>query len=178
MPGRFSSFSSFDNLRYKCATCEEVHQGLPGLGFSAPRYWSDNVDRKTSYLTADTCVIHETDFFLRGLLQVPIINTSGHLGWGVWSSASRKSFELYLSGEVLGDDHTGDPFFGWFSNSLPGYEETLSLKCSLTPQKSDLRPLIEIEPSSHQLSIDQREGITVERALEFVELSGIRILSV
>jgi hypothetical protein len=37
---------------------------------------------------------------------------------------------------------------------------------------------LEIEPLSHELSIDQHGGMTVESALDCIERSGNRILSV
>jgi hypothetical protein len=173
MFGRFKSLSKFSNLRYKCATCDKVHKGLPDLGFDAPIYWHGERESEDSVLNTDLCVLEGRDFFLRALLEIPIRESRERLGWGVWSSVSRENFNLYVSSK-----QSSGPFFGWFSNSPPGYEETLNLKCSLQQQKSGLRPLIDLEPTEHQLSIDQREGITVERALALIELSGIRILSV
>lgn len=172
MFGRFKSLSSLGNLRYKCTTCDKVHKGLPDLGYDAPAYWHGEKDHGTSRLNSDLCVLNDRDFFLRALLEIPIKETRDRLGWGVWSSVSRENFDRYASGDESGS------YFGWLSNSLPGYEETLHLKCSLQLQGASLRPLIDLEPSDHQLSIDQRDGIGVERALELIELTGIRILSV
>ncbi|MBK1866533.1 DUF2199 domain-containing protein [Aestuariivirga sp. YIM B02566] len=174
MTRHYSSFP--DSLRYKCASCEEIHSGLPDITFASPAYWKDGLDPETSRLTSDLCKIEDEDFFLRCLLEIPIRETNVSLGWGVWSSVSRANFDLYVA-EYDSDNPSG-PFFGWFSNSLPGYAETLSLKCSLQPQNSGLRPILELEPADHQLAIDQRDGITVERALEFIELCGLRVLSV
>lgn len=149
---------------------------MPDITFASPAYWKDGLDPETSRLTSDLCKIEDEDFFLRCLLEIPICETSVSLGWGVWSSISRANFDLYIA-EYDSDNPSG-PFFGWFSNSLPGYAETLSLRCSLQPQNSGLRPILELEPADHQLAIDQRDGITVERALEFIELCGLRVLSV
>lgn len=175
MTTRYSSFP--DGLRYKCTSCEELHSGLPDISYAAPIHWSDEAIPHGSYLDADICVIEDRDFFLRCLLEIPIRSTDTRLGWGVWSSVSRESFQLYRTDVAPGDDLPG-PFFGWFSNRLPGYAETLNLKCSLSLRELNLRPMLELEPTDHPLAVDQREGITIERALELIELTGIRILSV
>jgi len=165
--------ATLSSIRYKCATCEKIHDGLPDLGFDAPIYWHGKHDSKTSLLDSDLCVLNGKDFFLRALLEIPIPKSGERLGWGIWSSVSRDNFDLYAKGEQLSGS-----YFGWFSNHLPGYEDTVNLKCMLHLQDAGLRPLVELGATDHQLAIDQREGITVERALELIELSGIRILSV
>lgn len=60
-----------------------------------------------------------------------------------------------------------ETMFGWFSNSLPGYPETMNLKCHVQPRESGLRPIIELEPTDHPLSIQQREGIKFEEAVAY-----------
>jgi hypothetical protein len=168
--------SSFpDSLRYKCTSCDELHQGLPHLSYPAPEYWSDSLASETSFLTDDLCSIANEDFFIHCLLEIPIQDTPEVLTWGVWSSLARDNFKLYADGASAGLQTS---MFGWFSNSLPSYPETLNLKCAVRPREAGLRPLIELEPTDHPLSLDQRQGITVERALEFLEATGIRVFSV
>ena len=62
--------------------------------------------------------------------------------------------------------------FGWFSNSLPGYPETLSLKCMLHARPGGLRPLIELEATDHPLSVAQRQGIPFQQAADYVHAPG------
>jgi Uncharacterized protein conserved in bacteria (DUF2199) len=66
----------------------------------------------------------------------------------------------------------GRPWFDWFSNRLKGYPDTLSLKCRAIPRDGRARPCIELEPTSHPLAFEQREGITFERLLEIYTLNG------
>ena len=72
MFGRFKSLSKLSNLRYKCATCDKVHKGLPDLGFDAPIHWHGERESETSLLNTDFCVLDGRDFFLRALLEIPI----------------------------------------------------------------------------------------------------------
>jgi hypothetical protein len=60
------------------------------------------------------------------------------------------------------------PNFGWLSNRLWQYPDTLNLKCKVISQPVDRRPLIELEPTDHPLSVEQRNGISQQR---FIELS-------
>ena len=60
-------------------------------------------------------------------------------------------------------------YFGWLSNSLPDYPETLSLKTSVHTRDLGLRPLIELEPTDHPLAVEQREGITMARVRQIAE---------
>ncbi|HZG42899.1 MAG TPA: DUF2199 domain-containing protein [Longimicrobium sp.] len=50
-----------------------------------------------------------------------------------------------------------------------GYPDTLLLKTYVHLQPVPVRPLVELEPTDHPLAVDQREGVTQERAREIVE---------
>jgi hypothetical protein len=62
------------------------------------------------------------------------------------------------------------PYFGWLSNSIAGYPETLNLKTNVHTRSLDLRPTIELERTDHPLALEQHEGISAERLRELVEL--------
>jgi len=71
----------------------------------------------------------------------------------------------------LWDDpaRTQEPaYFGWLSNSLPGYPETLNLPCDVVTAEFDLRPNIVLRDGDHPLIDEQREGITVDRLLDLI----------
>jgi hypothetical protein len=117
-------------------------------------------------LTSDTCIIDDENFFIRGVIEIPIRGSSESFGFNVWVSQKRENFITYVrnfeSSEI-------GPFFGWLSNSLSCYSpSTLSLKTMAHFRGGGLRPAIELEPTDHPLAVDQREGITLERAWELV----------
>ncbi|HEX4157709.1 MAG TPA: DUF2199 domain-containing protein, partial [Rhizomicrobium sp.] len=62
------------------------------------------------------------------------------------------------------------PKFGWLSNNLSLYPETLSLKTNLHLRGGGIRPFIELEPTDHPLAIEQREGISIERVEEIAAM--------
>ena len=61
------------------------------------------------------------------------------------------------------------PFFGWLSTEVGYYEEsTINLKTMVHFIGGGKRPVVELEPIEHPLAIDQRNGITLEKAWEIV----------
>lgn len=156
-------------LRFKCPKCTAWHSELPDIGYDRPYYATGMTDEQKSlvFLTSDLCVIAETDFFIRCVLPVPIKGTGETFGWGVWSSLSEQNFLRYQSSydEDMSD---WDPMFGYLSNQLPDYPDTLLLKLSVQPRARGLRPLLTLEPTDHPLAIDQREGISLEDVLKLV----------
>ncbi len=112
-------------------------------------------------------------FFVRCVLLVPIVAASGdRFGFGVWSTLSKQNFTLYVDTFDGGEQGGLGPWFGWFSNRLKGYPDTLNLKCRVMPRDGRERPLVELEPTAHPLAVEQRDGITFDRLLEIYALNG------
>ena len=157
---------------FLCKCCGERHEGLPDLAFDAPYYYDDlSKDQKRTIATkdADLCTIANEDFFIRGILLIPIIGMDAEFGLGVWVSLSQRNFQRYVELYDAADPTAEGPFFGWFSNRLPSYPETLSLKTNVHLQPYPNRPQIELEPSDHPLSVHQRHGINVVALQNFIE---------
>jgi hypothetical protein len=105
------------------------------------------------------------------VLEIPIVGTSDRFRYGIWSSLSEKSFKRVVE---LWDDParvSETPYFGWLSNSLPGYPETLNLPADVVTRETDLRPVMELHDGDHPLVAEQREGITMDRVREIAELN-------
>ena len=155
-------------MSYICSTCDEEHDDLPDIGSDRPDYyWSvaEEFRAEKITLTEDICIIDE-DYFIRGVIEIPIIDGAERFGFGVWVSQKKENFEKYLE---YPDSAEIGPFFGWLSTRLNCYtEETLLLKTMAHFQGNGLRPLIEIEPGNHQLFVDQQNGITLQKAWEIV----------
>lgn len=171
-------------LRWKCGSCDEWHVG-PCLDFSydAPLYWrkqydevntesdlSPSRDQKSSktFLSDDYCSIEDRDFFVRGIIHLPIVGTTETLRWGVWGSLSRDHFERLMRTDDDPKRVELPALFSWLSNRIPEYPDTLNLKMYAHIQKPNLRPYFELEPTSHPLSQEYHHGITVERVKEIM----------
>jgi len=153
-----------DATSFVCATCGARHESASGFSFDAPDHYAGltpEEQRTIAELGPDTCVIAATDHFVRGCLEIPVHGQSDPFVWGVWVTLSPINFVRYA--ETLGRDTAAEgPYFGWFSNQLPGYPDTLNLKTNVHFRSGRLRPAIELEPTSHPLAVHQRDGIAPE----------------
>jgi hypothetical protein len=64
------------------------------------------------------------------------------------------------------------PYFGWLSNKLPGYPNTLNLKTTVQSKNVNWRPYIRLEPTEHPLAVEQRNGISSARVQELAALTA------
>jgi hypothetical protein len=166
---------------WTCPSCGEKHAGLFDLACDKPDFWHGDEGRSPNsavlasdnVLTEDFCVLNGEHFFVRCVLRLPIIGaTDEYFGYGVWATLSKKNFHIYLETFDAGNQGGLGPWFGWLSNRLTGYPDTLNLKCQLHPRDDRQRPLIELEPTGHPLAIEQQHGITLDRVLEIYALHG------
>jgi hypothetical protein len=152
---------------FECEACGETHEGLPDLVTPAPYHWYTipvEEREKRARRDSETCVIDDEDYFVRSVLLIPIVGTEESFGFGVWTTLSKENFGRFVElGGKLGPKPSG-PFFGWFSTRLQGYPDTVNLKAQVHLQEAPLRPLVELEPTNHPLSVEQRIGMTPARA--------------
>lgn len=156
---------------FQCHTCGKWHDGLPlDYGYDAPHYWSENLRSDAdSFLNSDLCVIRKKDYFVRGLIEIPVIGSDRGFRWGVWTSLSKTNFDKIV--ELWNDPKLLDepPYFGWLSSSIKSYPETLNLKSNVQSRSVQQRPYIVLESTDHPLPVEQRYGITKERVREIAE---------
>ena len=156
-------------MEYRCSSCGELHDDLPDLALHKPDQWFDVPEDERHArveLTSDTCIIDNKDFFIRGIIEIPIIDYPRSFGLGVWVSQKQENFRTYL--DNFESSEIG-PFFGWLCNRITYYEEeTLLLKTMAHFRGDGLRPWIELEPTDHPLAVDQRNGITLQTAWDIV----------
>lgn len=164
-----------------CPSCGSTHSGVFDLACNKPDFWQGPEEQRpnsevlssNNILTEDFCILDAQHYFIRCVLRLPIIGAADqYFGYGVWSTLSEKNFKLYLDTFDSGEQGNLGPCFGWFSNRLKGYANTLNLTCQVHPQAGRKRPWIELEDTRHQLAIEQRKGITFDRLLEIYALDG------
>ena len=158
---------------WQCTACGERHQGLFDLGCAKPDFWQGSevyqpnsaAQNSANCLTEDFCVLDDTHYFVRCVLRLRLVGLPGeYFAFGVWSSLSKKNFEKYMETFDSGQQEDLGPWFGWVSNRLKGYPDTLKLKCMVHPQAARQRPWIELEAGEHPLAIDSTRGITFGQA--------------
>lgn len=174
-------WSPFLDRSWSCARCGDPHHGLFDLACAKPDFWqgpedyapNSAINPASHCLTEDFCILDGEHFFVRAILRIPLRGLPGRsFSYGVWSTLSKQNFERYAGTFDSGDQEGLGPWFGWFSNRLQGYPDTLNLKCQVHLQSGRQRPWIELEPSEHPLAVESREGITYERLLEIYAIYG------
>jgi hypothetical protein len=155
---------------YICGTCGQYHPEIPmEFGTDAPLLYdtisSEGRDARCD-LTSDLCVVDEQHFFIRGCLEIPVLDGNGPFVWGVWTSLSKDNFKRTLQLWKTEGRENEPPHFGWLSTRLPFCPETLNLKCHVRTRPIGERPVIELEPTDHPLAVEQRNGITMARVRE------------
>ena len=156
-----------------CKKCGERHEGIPDLGYALPLPIAElSADERAqrAKISDDFCTLDEENFFVRGVLELPIIGQADRFGLGVWSSLRRINFQRYVETFEDKDQSKLGSFFGWFSNRLPNYPDTFLLKCEVHPRDGNKRPSITLQPTDHPLSLEERFCIELEKVLEL--LSG------
>ena len=156
-----------------CTTCGQSHTGVPtGYSYEAP--WTlytvpESARSERCFLDTDYCVIYNEDFFVRGCLEIPIIGAAEPFIWGVWVSLSKPNFEREQRLAKNPERTKESPYFGWLSSRIEIYPDTAALRTSVHTRQVGTRPFIELEPTDHPLSIEQRNGISVDRLVQIAE---------
>jgi hypothetical protein len=160
-----------DDPGYTCTCCGDHHDELP-LNFSttAPDVWDPSFEGDSdSMLSADQCVIKGEHFFVKGLIEIPVIGSADVFSWGVWVSLSKANFARTVDLWESAGREAEPPYFGWLTTELPVYSpNTVNLKTNAHTRPVGQRPFIELEPTDHPLAVEQREGISQDRVREIV----------
>ncbi|HEY7406392.1 MAG TPA: DUF2199 domain-containing protein [Candidatus Angelobacter sp.] len=178
------TFDDLANLRWKCGHCDNWHTGpCLDVGSDSPYYWSKEHERaakfagllpkwskkrKATFLDEDYCAIEDRNFFIRGLIHLPIIGAAETFRWGVWGSLSRDNFQRLIDMDEDPKRTELPAMFSWLSTRLPEYPDTLSLKMHAHIQEPGLRPHFHLELTDHPLSKEYHKGITPERVKEIM----------
>jgi hypothetical protein len=158
---------------WTCRCCGKQFNTLQlDIMYNAPDHWVaiPEAERKGK-IDDDVCFLHHNDgmdIYLRGVIEIPIVGLNENFRWGVWVSLSEESFRRALdlwTADVIEDE---PPKFGWLSNNIDIYPNTLNLATHVHLRPGKLRPAIELEPTDHPLAIEQRRGITLARVEEIV----------
>jgi hypothetical protein len=158
---------------WTCACCGKQHDELPvRWATPTPDYYDaiPEADREArAELLDDFCSVDGEHFFIRGLHEIPIIGREETFGWGVWTTLSKASIETVQDAWERPDRDSIGPFFGWLNTSLEFYPETINLKTHVHINPPPFIPSIELEPTDHPLAVEQRRGMTLQRAIEIAE---------
>ena len=164
------------NLNWTCSCCGGSFNSLPmGYAFEAPDNWFGLTKSNRAIrakLSKDVCLIDGKELYIRGCLEIPVLDSPEIFVWGVWVSVSEDTF-LYVhsmwDAEIAHDE---PPRFGWLSNWIGGYPEPREIRCHIFIRSGNLRPRIVLQPTDYPLAIEQHQGITLERVKQIAAGAG------
>ncbi len=158
---------------FECESCETKYDEIPlCFGSDFPDYYytvPPNEIKKRVELEKSLCVVDKTHFFHRGRITIPIVDFDKDLYFDIWTSISRENFEIRMDCWDSTNRKDYGPYFGWVQNQIPTYENTINIKSKAIEQEVGIIPEIKITEVNHQLAIDQKNGITYQKAKEIVE---------
>lgn len=141
------------------------------LAYERPaQFYAVLEDERSSRIksTDDLCTIDGRDFYVRGVLEVPVVDHDDEFHWGVWAQVERADFERYV--QAWGDDTEDamEPFDGRLANRVRAYRDSEGLRITVRPRGGGTRPALLVRDDGHPLARDQREGITLTIAHHWV----------
>ncbi|MBJ6612786.1 DUF2199 domain-containing protein [Streptomyces sp. I4(2020)] len=154
---------------FTCSGCGARHPELPmNYTADAPAVWDAGfTGADDCLLSSDQCVIRAEHYFVKGLVEIPVLGTDDVFSWGVWVSLSRANFSRAADMWDQPGRENEEPYFGWLTTELMVYPETtLNLRTRVHTRPVGERPFVELEPTGHPLAVEQRNGITMERVRE------------
>lgn len=134
----------------------------------APDAWTPDLeDDPESELEADRCIVRGQEFFIRGIIRLPVLDGDDDLDLPVWVSVGEEDFERAVDLWDVRGREAEPPYFGWLTTELPTYaRSTLHLKTRVHTRPPGVPSLIVLEPTDHPLAADLRGGISSARAEE------------
>lgn len=159
-----------------CATCKQFHSGLP-VSYAADfpdSYLSlkEQEREERTVIGSDQCIIDNEMYFIRGIVELPIIGFKDSFLWGLWASVWKEAFdEISAHWQTPGREKLIGPYKGRLNNQLPEYAPTtVNLKCTVHIEPVGSRPLFFIAEPEHPLAIEQRNGISLERIQQIASI--------
>jgi len=155
---------------FVCHVCGQSHDGVPpSFAADFPDMYASlsETDRGSrALISSDQCVIDEQWFFIRGCLEIPILESDGVFLWGLWASVKEEAFnEISAGWEEEGRERRLASVKARLANSLSVYPETINLKLRIVIQPVGTRPLFILE-EEHPLAAAQQRGMSRRDAAE------------
>jgi len=150
---------------WTCRCCGERFDTLPtDYHFEGPVGFLGMTEEERSRVTKtdDICVVSKDEMYVKGLLQIPILETDLTLNYGVWCSISEATLRYICDHEHQEYPEDDPPRFGWLYNWPDGYMPSDHIKCKLIFRNQNLRPLVMLEPTDYPLAVEQREGVSIQ----------------
>ena len=131
------------SAKFKCKSCGKWHEGVRGWSYPFPMKYFDvpEAERATRcYLSEDLCVVDHSHFFVRGCLDIPILDHSERLVIGAWAEMDEQDFFEYQDLLDTPRRNTFGPYNGNLSAAIPTYEHTEGVALLVRVENDGIRP--------------------------------------
>jgi hypothetical protein len=167
--------ASPSKFRYKCSSCNELHDGLPDVTFARPDAYdrlSEAERMERALLNEDFCIIDGTRYFLRCIAEAPIAGYNEDFGWGLWAEVGWTGFKKVWEAYSFEEAAQELEITGTVDNTLQHYPETIGLSCTVKLLDDGQRPHVVVSDESHLLGGHQKNGLTLEEAIRQARTVG------
>jgi len=167
----------FNDKDFACPCCGQNFSGIFDIGFDHPDPWPHGSREQSGLeilivredrLGTDLCTF-DNNFLVRAILPLPIKGSDQRFAFGCWGSLSKENFDAYTNDAL--EKHNFEGVFSWLTNSLPTFETTDPLPCSLVPGEKGQRPSLWVH-EGHALHDAQQDGISFDHLLDIYALAG------
>lgn len=159
---------------FLCARCGQSHGELPlsyAIGLPDRCFVIPEHERESRVIVGDeTCSIDDREFFLRGNIEISILDYDDAFIWTVWVALSRRDFKRALAKWVRADRVHESPYEVALATDLPCYPPTVGLPAVLVTRPVGIRPDIRLCAGPHPLAQAQASGITLAEVQRIAEL--------
>lgn len=171
------------NKNLTCGCCGEELTGLPldvSIGYP-DRIMILSDEDKTKYVAKPCQSLmswRNKEFFVRGIIELPILETEDKFCYGAWVQVSKKDYKKFLKAWVKSkrnDETVDEHIYGFLACMMPPnlYPDAYGLN-SVICDRPDKAAGIVLEPTEHPLALEQRQGITMDRVHEMVRTLGYK----
>ena len=166
--------------RVHCSACGAEHD-LSEIepSFDRPDAYFDvppELREGRSWNAEELCVLWETDttprrHFVRALLPLQIRGESARYSWGTWVEVNERDFAFIHDHWFDPAQAASSPIPGCLANVFPGMATTTGLTGQLRLTRPRKVPEFYLDATTdHSLAVEQREGVLLERVIEWAAL--------
>jgi hypothetical protein len=158
---------------FVCSECNKVHNmsemtlihKIPMHCFKIP----ENERAKRIKVNDDLCSIDGKLYFIRGVLEMPIIGTKETFDWGLWALLEKKDFDKYIELWNAKIAKNMKSFEGFLEGAPRFYPDSNMVDITIQLRSKSKRPLFKIVSEQDEMGLDQRNGITMEKIHSFID---------
>ncbi|WP_190697817.1 MULTISPECIES: DUF2199 domain-containing protein [Cyanophyceae] len=159
-------------LPFLCSVCGQYHDNLlmdlayqrPADVFKVPA----NERPQRIRVNEDLCIIDDTEFYIRGVLMLPVHELVDSFRWGVWAQVDKEAFDYYHTHWNVPSTDNFRSLYGVLSGGISAYPNSDQLMITIHLQANNQRPLFVVLNQKHPLGEAQRQGISLHDIEKFI----------